>query len=182
MGKRDKRIRYTYIYERVLYLPQVCVYVSTLAGTHIYDDRRRKHCVRMLLSYQMAPAWHLYASEAGARLSAYASRHRPSVWPTMRRYPTERRTATTRVPSPFSPHRAPSLSSSPLRPLVYRSIYPVVLYDSSFPLRHWSPLYLLLKPVHVLRYTRYINCDFSPTMSSRTNFTTEKAIHTYAFV
>lgn len=48
---------------------------------------------------------------------AYASRHRPSVWATTRRYPTERRTATTRVPSRFPLRSDPSATDSSTRPI-----------------------------------------------------------------
>jgi len=107
--------------------------------------------------------------------AAYASRHRPSVWPMTRRYPTERRTATTQVPSRFPLRSDPSAFAlllavqASVRGHLYASVFSPLPTSMAYvhtgtphvsappppqppPLPPALPL--ALKAVRVLRHTR----------------------------
>lgn len=134
---------------------------------------------------------------------AYASRHRPSVWPTTRRYPTERRTATTRVPSRFPSVLNPS--SFILLPVLSVRVRDH-LYASASSLCYYLPAYVhtdtrlcfssllsllflpsAFKAVRVLQYTRNITRLFLDRTLRQVNdlkedYYFEKLIFTKSFI
>lgn len=92
-----------------------------------YALAERGVCSQSVRSTRPPDASETRARLSGASVRERSSRHRPSVWPTTRRYPTERRTATTRVPSRFSPPLSDPFSPSSFFPSSYPSLLALAL-------------------------------------------------------